>query len=307
MMGGSGGFGYSPRRIDEIRREIEKEGERREFDDAIEAAIESLLSAGNQRDAEGIQTHIDVLLKAISNEIESSIAANFGGSVGKHTYVDGISDVDLLLDIKDSDLALLKPKEAISKIAGMLKSRLPNTEIETGAMSIKIRYSDGCELQMLPAVKTKTGYKIADPKSDMWSPVVRPDIFAKKLTQVNRDNKGMVVPLIKVMKGIQEKFPEKYRLTGYHLESLALEAFEMYKGDYTKKNMITAFCQYVIDGVKTPIKDKTGQSLHVDDYLGKSSSSARMAVSEHYVRIANRLKASNTQLDIDTWMELLND
>jgi predicted nucleotidyltransferase len=48
----------------------------------------------------------------------------FGGSVAKHTYVDGLSDIDSLLVINGSDLAEGTPREALKKIEKILSGKL---------------------------------------------------------------------------------------------------------------------------------------------------------------------------------------
>jgi hypothetical protein len=305
MCGGDGG-GYSSRSISDIQKEVDRQNERTDYNDAIEAIVKEQLSTSNVRDTDIIDKHIETLLNAIKAEVEESVQVNFGGSVKKHTYVNGISDIDLLLDIKNTKFSDMGPKEAIKAIADIIQNRLPNSKVETGDMSIKLSYSDGSELQLLPAVKTKTGFKIPDPKASTWSSVVKPDTFAKKLTDVNQTNRGMVVPVIKALKGAQDGFSEKYKMTGYHLESLAIEAFEKYKGDYSYQNMITHFCKSIAERVTSPIADKTGQSLHVDDYLGSQNSTSRKAISDNYTRLVNKLNSAQGSCDIETWKEIFS-
>jgi hypothetical protein len=53
---------------------------------------------------------------------------------------------------------------------------------------------------------------------------------------------------------------------------MAIEAFKKLSGKDTSKDMLLHFCREATNLVKSPIQDKTGQSLHVDDYLGVKNS-----------------------------------
>ena len=119
----------------------------------------------------------------------------------------------------------------------------PRTDVSTGKLAVTVRYSDGVEIQILPAIKTKSGIRIPDPKSNGWSRVIRPEKFAEKLTKVNQENQGRVIPAIKLTKGLAARSiqREKDKISGYHLESLAIEAFKNYKGSHDRKRMVNHF------------------------------------------------------------------
>ena len=77
-----------------------------------------------------------------------------------------------------------------------------------------VTYKDGIQLQLLPALRTPTGIRIAD--GEQWSTVVRPKRFANKLTDINRSNNNLVVPVIKNadQKGIVQIAKEMSELAG---------------------------------------------------------------------------------------------
>ena len=169
-----------------------------------------------------------------------------------------------------------------------------------------VRYSDGCEIQLLPAIKTATGYKIADSlSSEKWSNVVRPKAFAQKLTAVNKACSGKVVPVIKLFKAaVKEVLPQGSKLSGYHAESLAIEAFKNYKGSKTHKEMLIHLCRNASERVKEPIKDKSGQSIHVDDYLGAKNSQKRNKISGYLGRLAKRMEKADKFNSKGEWEKL---
>ena len=135
--------------------------------------------------------------------------------------------------------------------------------------------------------------------------MVRAKAFAQKLTTVNQACNWNVVPVIKLFKAVSQNFfPQTLKLSGYHVESLAIEAFKSYSGRKTYKDMLTHLCKTARDNVLTPIKDKTGQSLHVDDYLGQEGSKTRKQVSSHLDRLVNRIEKSDKLHSIEDWEQL---
>lgn len=310
-MGGSGGSGWSSSNssgIDKLVQQANEQTNALSYTSEVNSLLQDALQRYNDRDTDAINKHIEHLKKAIEKELEEeSVNLNFGGSVRKHTFIDGLSDVDILVLINQTSLQGKTPKEVLEYFAGQIKQQLPNTEVfPPGKLAVTVRYSDGCEVQLLPAIKTATGFKIASPiYENQWSNVVRPEAFARKLTAVNQACSGRVVPVIKLFKAVvKEVFPE-LKLSGYHAESLAIEAFKKYEGHRTYKDMLNHLCRTASDRVKVPIKDRTGQSRHVDDYLGLENSKERNSVSSSLGRLATRLKNADRLQSLEEWQKLL--
>ena len=228
----------------------------------------------------------------------------FGGSVQKHTFVDGLSDVDVLVVLNDSSLADSSPAEVLAYFHDRICQRLPDAVVDKGDLAITIRYSDGAEIQVLPALRTATGIRVSEQGGSSWSSVVRPQEFANKLTQVNQACGSKVVPVIKLFKGMQGDLPETNQLRGYHVESIAIEAFKSYSGRQTYKEMLQHFLTIAADRVRAPINDSTGQSLHVDDYLGHAGSNDRLRVSDAIARLASGLRAAESRGSVDALRDL---
>ena len=51
---------------------------------------------------------------------------------------------------------------------------MPNTQVWTGNLAVTVKYSDGHEIQLLPAIRTRNGYRIANPTRNEWSGVIHP-------------------------------------------------------------------------------------------------------------------------------------
>jgi len=271
--GGGGGSSNGGDSVEELEQSATYVMERSTYEKEVNDYFQDLLREYNDRDVEGIRTHI--------NEIENSLEEidieklQFGGSVSRYTYINGYSDVDALAIVDEKTYGNRTPSDALGMIRDRLEQRYPNSDIRTGNLAVTIKYSDGHEIQLLPAIKTATGVRIANPETNQWSNVTRPHNFGRQLTAVNQVNNSRVVPAIKLYKAINSKMSKEQRLSGYHIESLAVEAFKDYKGSYSNKETLLHLSKYIKNNIKRNIKDSTGQSRNVDEYLGSKNSKDR--------------------------------
>ena len=305
-MGGSGGFLGNINPDDFVRkiRQAEEKSTSAEFNNEINKLINDLLVTVNDRPIDEIKRHLEVIKAALSSEIESTLDLIYGGSVLKHTYVDGLSDIDSLAIINNTGLENKSPNEVLDFFYSKLKQRLPNTDISKGKLAVTINYSDNIQIQILPCIKTATGLKIAEFNGVYWSTVIKPHKFAEKLSEINSINGQKVVPVIKLAKTIISKLPDKRQISGYHTESLAIEAFENYSGPKTPKEMLKHFFNESSKRILSPINDNTGQSVHVDDYLGVRNSLQRQIISDSFAQICRKMKNADATEQIDSWESL---
>lgn len=308
-MGGSGGsssWSYN-NSLEEINQLIKRAGESTDtssYNSEVNNLLQGALKDFNDRKSEATKRHLNVLKEAINREIENSVDLLFGGSIRKNTFINGLSDVDTLVLVNNTSLEKSSPQEVLDYFAQRIKQRLPNTDVSAGKLAVTVRYSDGQEIQILPAIRTASGVKIANPEEGKWSNVVRPESFARKLTAVNQGLSGKVVPTIKLFKAVvKDILPKDLKISGYHAESLAIEAFKSYQGSRTYKDMLTHLCREATNLVKSPIKDKTGQSLHVDDYLGKANSQDRFKTSAYLGRLTKKIETGDKLNSIEKWQE----
>ena len=83
--------------LQEKMRQAENEARSDVFDAEVERVIGETLAVYNDRDAEAVQEILDKVKEELGKEFEVAVELRFGGSVSKHTYVDGLSDVDALV------------------------------------------------------------------------------------------------------------------------------------------------------------------------------------------------------------------
>jgi hypothetical protein len=259
----------------------------------------------NDRDTPAVTAAINALRKALEAEIEElSINPEFGGSVRKHTYVNGISDIDSLFVLKGEGLTREKPEIVLDHFEEALRARFPDCEVERDNIALGITIN-GQKIELLPAVKQGDKLAISSASGQHWSKI-SPEAFFKKLSEVNARQGSKVVPCIKMVKGVIDGFPEPRKLRGYHVESLAIEAFKDYQGPQNTKAMIEHFFTFASERVLQPIRDKSGQSLHVDSYAGSRNSETRRLMSQSLDRVARRIKNANASQSVDHWMRILD-
>jgi hypothetical protein len=305
MMSGAGGrvFSGNVESIIERVRRAQEQARDAAFEQQVSGLLNELLSDYNDRDIDGIERHIDTVRAALGKDIDGAVDIRFGGSVAKHTYVDGLSDVDALVLLNASELADKPPGEVKAYFERRLKERLPDSDVHVGRLAATVKFSDGVELQLLPAIKLGREYRIADNTGGAWTSI-RPGAFFDMLAKANHKCGGKVVPTIKLAKAINATLPERRQVTGYHLEALAVQAFSSYVGTKTTKAMLTHLFERASQAVNTPTPDPTGQSVSIDDHLGPAGSTRRAAVSTELARVAKRMKNADSAHSVAQWKNL---
>ena len=103
--------------------------------------------------------------------------------------------------------------------------------------------------------------------------------------------------MIKLAKSIANCYikRESRKISGYHMESLAIEAFRDYEGELDTKSMLIHFLKYSMNGVLSQIVDLTGQTTYVDEYLGPPDSRLRKGASTRFGQMRGEVKRCNTR------------
>lgn len=308
-MGGSGGGGpFANRRPEELAKQVRKAEDATlvaAFETELSGMLADMLGNYNGRDVNLVQQRLDNIKGALEDSIEATFDQFFGGSVAKHTYVDGLSDIDSILIIDDTGLEDQSPRNALDEMTGILQRKLGSVaDISHGRMAVTVEYSDGMKIQLLPAINGEDG-KLHVPSSrrDGWSKI-NPTGFREALTRRNQQCGGKLIPTIKLAKAIIGTLPESQRLSGYHMESLAIAAFRNYGGPKTTAAMLPSFFERAKSLVLSPIKDRTGQSINVDDYLGPANSEARVSASHILSRLEKRMRNASAGGSTAQWRAL---
>jgi hypothetical protein len=308
-MGGTGSgnpFRLDPAEAAKRREEAEKAARTGQVDAEVNAILSKRLIEVNRRNNEEVNDRLGEIETALSGQIDGFDRLLFGGSVAKQTYVEGLSDIDSLVILKADEYAGLAPAEVMEKFQHALEARLNRgeaVEIRAGDLAVTVEYDDGLEVQLLPAVEHGNKLSITSASGSNWA-AIEPEAFAKRLSAVNKSQAGAVVPAIKLAKSILASEPSTRRPNGYHLEALAVAAFEDYSGPRNPKAMLTHLFDSAAENVKRPIPDVTGQSRQVDAALGGEGSVNRRRMAEGLKVIARRMK---TAPNVEAWQALLGD
>ena len=306
MGGGGGGFfpGYvDADKLAQQTREAEEETQSETFESDVAALLASELAVFNDRDVERTRAVFEAVKRDLDNDVGGSVDLLFGGSIAKHTYVDGLSDVDALVLMDRSEHRDSSPDEVKEVLAECLRNRYGNEAVTVGRLAVTLRREDQ-EIQLLPALRSGGTFKVSSYEGNQWSKV-DPEAFARTLTAVNGDSNGRLVPCIKLAKAIIAKLPESRRLSGYHTEAIAVRIFRNYDGAKTTKAMLRAFFERAPGHIRQPIRDSSGQSTHVDDYLGSANDVQRRVVAEALGRVARRIRNADGARSVVRWRELL--
>jgi hypothetical protein len=306
-MGGSGG-GYfrgsaDPGELARRLRDTEAQTRDEGYETGVNQQLGEFLKDFNARDAASTREILDDVKKELGDEIGGTVDLVYGGSVSRHTYLDGLSDTDALVIIDPDDIGRKSPERLKDRFAQRLRELYGEQNVKVGDLAVTVTVR-GKEVQLLPAMRDGDGFRIAAPDGRSWSRI-NPRAFAEKLTQANKAQDGKLIPTIKITKAVITALPKQQQLTGYHVESLAIEAFKNYEGPRTYKAMVAHFFDRAAELVKAPIMDRSGQSVYVDEYLGAANSRERRVVSQALQRVQRKLQNADASKSVDAWSELV--
>lgn len=308
-MGGSSGRSslpsIRPDEFEKLLRSAEAKVQDDNFEIEVADFLASCLAQFNDRDTAAIQRLVDIVKSELSEEFEEPVSLLFGGSVAKHTYVDGLSDIDALLLVNPKDASGETPDALRELCATRLRDRFGSQNVTVGALAITL-LKDGHTLQFLPALRSGEHFKIANSDGHGWAKIM-PRVFAAALTEANDRLGKKLVPTIKLAKAIISSFPEPRKLSGYHTEALAIEIFRDYNSATTPKAMLRYFFEQAPSRLLSPIKDITGQSTHVDEYLGDENSLQRKIVADACDRLARRIRNADGAKSLPMWKDVFGE
>lgn len=258
---------------------------------AINNYLNEVLTHINQRDTEKINQRKEEILRILKAEFEEVVDLTTGGSYSRYTYVNGLSDVDILIDLGNYSASGITGKEnseiILQYVADRLEQRYPRTEMKVGKMAVTLKFSDGIEIQVIPAFRHYSGHKIPDPDSSGWISTY-PKKFAEDITELNKKTGGKVKPVIKLTKYMLAN--NNIEVRSYHLENLAIEAYKNYTGSQTPYEMLIHLMNQSKTRVLRGMDDPSGQFERIDAHLGPRGSLKRQQLSRELRNLEARLK-----------------
>lgn len=303
MAGTGGTFGHeSPQSLRDRVRRVEESTTGAASEAEVSRTLGELLGDINRRDSGAVRERLTELKQTLEGTIDGTVDQIFGGSVAKHTYVDGLSDIDSLVLLNETDLEDKGPQAALEHMEECIREGVEDgVQVKRGRMAVTVDYPDGMSIQLLPAIRGEEGrLRVPSSRQDGWSNI-DPTAFSDALTRHNQQCGNRLIPTIKLAKAINGTLPEAQRLSGYHMESLGIEAFRNYDGPTTTAAMLPVLFERAKELVLSPIRDSTGQSVHVDDTLGPANSPQRLTLSHVMDRIARRMRNATNAGSTSQW------
>ena len=259
---------------------------------------EKLLAEYKRRDGDQVAQRLEEIRRALEGAGYGMVQTMFGGSVMRGTYVTGLSDVDALLIVNDSRLVSQLPSEVIERVREVVQRHFRDIAVTPGKLAVTVTYANGPEIQILPAIRTiNDGIRIAEPGGSNWTNITRPEAFAEKLIEVNKAKGGRVIPVIKLAKAMADCHVKRQsrKISGYHIESLAIEAFSDYDDELKTQVMLDHFLTYSMVAVLTRIVDSTGQSRFVDEYLCNDGSALRVRARTYFGQMRGKVRGCDSR------------
>ena len=247
----------------------------------------------SKRDFERHMQYRNEAEDAINEGIDGSVDIVYAGSVAKWTYVEGVSDVDNHVRINGTSLENKRPAEVKAYIRQQL-SKLPNVKSVTEtSRTVTVTYRDGTEMQYVPVIKTKNGYRVAD--GNRWSNVVYENRFRRDFQRTNKKCGGRLTSLISILKKENANNLKGQQMSGHHIEVMANRIFKQAPASKTKTvmSMYEYYHQHASRHIMHRMRDVTGQSTYVDKRsLGGPDSESRRALSRRFASRARRMNRS---------------
>src|SRR4051812_8349577 len=171
-MGGSGGTfsRHKPAEVAQRVRDEERRIDASEFETRLASRLGQLLGRYNDRDAGLARERLDQLLGSLAPSIAEEVDLVMGGSVAKHTYVDGLSDIDSIVIFNDTPLEDRSPQKILARLVRDLTADLkPGAKLTAGSIAVTIEYPDGMTLQLVPGLRDGEKLKVPAWKGNDWS------------------------------------------------------------------------------------------------------------------------------------------
>ena len=86
--------------------------------------------------------------------------------------------------------------------------------------------------------------------------------------------------------------------------SARVENTKNYRGPTGLKSMVRHLTDYSATAVQQPIRDSTGQSRYVDDYMGSQGSAARQRAAGNFRKMRDSIENARSKADIDNLFDL---
>ena len=224
------------------------------------------LSAADRRLASALQ---QLVRERVSTTFRGVKRSFLSGSMGRHTAISPLHDIDVVLVLDHETRARLfdeAPERTIIALAGSVKSAFPCNRVKVQNRSIKIQIK-GIDIDIVPAFQEEEDAPliIPDRRASRWWET-DPESVRDESPHLNGINEGLLKPVIKLLKHWRNIW--EIPIKSFHLEMMIyqLERFKMPTIDTT---LCEAF-QHLGKSIHSTCPDPANCNIDLGEYLSQS-------------------------------------
>jgi hypothetical protein len=155
-----------------------------------------------------ITTRLNADFWAIESDQRNSLQT---GSYGRHTAIDGVSDLDMVFELPAKELERYKklngngPSCMLQEVRESLKKRYPNTPIKADGQVVGV-FFDRYHVEVLPAFLTADGdYTYGDSNNGGSWKTTKPRPEIKAINELNKTTNGNLKDVCKMLRAWKNK------------------------------------------------------------------------------------------------------
>lgn len=198
---------------------------------AVEAMVKNLEPTAAQK--QGAQRSQRAIREALdSGNMAARIVDDYLiGSYARHTAIQPLDDVDIMFIIDPTEWKLPlfgdkpEPERVLETFARAIRLRYDQSQVVVQRRSVGLKMNH-LDIDAVPAIPTDREHfvLIPDRREGEWI-LTAPRIHAQNVTDVNQARSGLLVPLVKMMKGWNSELPQAAALKSFTIETMALRVF----------------------------------------------------------------------------------
>lgn len=224
-----------------------------------------------------------------TERLQRVLHASFGpseivpiGSYARGTSTPPLHDVDVMVVLDPARIDTSTPDAMVRGVMETLQRHYPNARPQRRSVGLGF---DDFSIDVVPALKTTPGYRIADiDPHNATAPTrwvtTQPRAHTERLQRANEQSNGAAAALVAVLKHANRDHAT--RLKSFHLETMVLDA------ELPSRSSFASSIQAALNALATRVEaaciDRGGAGLRVDDYL---AAIPRREIAQRYRNDAN--------------------
>jgi hypothetical protein len=253
-------------------------------------------------DIDKVRMNTERIGRAVTHACGHQTQVMISGSLPKGTFVKGISDIDLLAIRKARTFTCISPRQLRHSILEALYAGISPARVTEDRFAAKVD-APPLSIHIVPCVYalSQVGFPVSECE---WTPI-RPHIFAARLYRRNEHLRGKLTTAIRLAKVILNNLGHYPRVSGCHIEALALMATARIVSHHDILSILSSILSFSARRIVEPTRDVTLQTRHVDAHLGKAFSQERRSLAAQIATVAEAISRSRAQSNYKPLQDLL--